>query len=84
VFVNVTVFAPAARAKEGMVSWPPEAVSVTAVPPLTEAVVLQPLPLGAASETLQLDPATAPVSVGVAEAPLASAAVVKLDGQVPL
>jgi hypothetical protein len=51
---------------------------------LTDAVVFQLLPVGAASDTLQLAPATAPVNVGVADSPLPSAAVVKLDGQDPL
>ena len=43
----------------------------TAAPPLTEAVVFQPVPVGAVSATEQLAPWTAPVRVGVAEPPLA-------------
>ncbi len=79
-----TVFAPAASENVGAVTFPATGVSGTSGPPLTDSVVAQPPSLGTASLTLQLAPSTAPVRVGVAEPPLPSAAVVKLDGHVPL
>ena len=82
--MNATVFAPAASAKLGAVSVDPASLSSTGAPPLIETVVFQPVRSAPLSATEQLAPATAPVRVGVAEPPLPSAAVVKLDGQVPL
>ncbi len=82
--MNATVLAPAASAKPGAVSAEPASLSSTGAAPLIETVVFQPVPVGAVSATEQLAPWTAPVSAGVAEPPLPSAAVVKLDGQVPL
>ncbi len=82
--MKATVLAPAASAKPGTVTLPPDGAISTGAAPLTEAVVFQPVPVGAVSATAQLAPWTAPVRVGVAEPPLPSAAVVKLDGQVPL
>ncbi len=82
--LKATVLAPAARANAGAVSVDPASLSSTGAAPLIETVVFQPVPVGALSATEQFEPWTAPVSVGVAEPPLPSAAVVKLDGQVPL
>ena len=82
--MKATVLAPAARAKPGAVSFDPASFSSTAAAPLIETVVFQPVPEGAASATEQLAPWTAPVRVGVTDPPLPSAAVLKLEGHVPL
>ena len=83
-FANAIVLAPARSAKLGAVSFGPASVSSTGAAPLIETVVFQPLPEGAVSATEQLAPWTAPVRVGLAEPPPASAAVVKLEGQLPV
>ena len=74
---------PAASANVGTVIFPAAGAISTGAAPFTDTVVFQPVPLGAVSATEQLAPWTAPVSVGVAEPPPASAAVVKAEGQLP-
>ena len=82
VFVNCTVFTLATSANDGTDSWPAAEVRATSFP-FTVAVAVQPVPLGGVSDTVQLWPSLAPVSVGVADSPLPSPAVVKLDGHDP-
>src|ERR1039458_4738147 len=86
-FVNATVLTPAASVKAGSDAVPLTTDSACGGPPFTDALTVHFPPLGAAgtgSVTVHEAPATAPVSVGVALPPLASAAVVKPDGHVPV
>ena len=76
VFVNCTVFTLATSANDGTDSWPAAEVRATSFP-FTVAVAVQPVPLGGVSDTVQLWPSLAPVSVGVADSPLPSPAVVR-------
>ena len=85
--MNKTVLAPAFSANAGTATVPFRTDKVCGAPPFTDALTVHFPPLGAVgagSVTVHEAPATAPESTGVALPPLPSAAVVKLDGHVPV
>src|ERR1039458_2168440 len=85
-FVNATVLTPAASVKAGSDAVPLTTDSACGGPPFTDALTVHFPPLGAAgtgSVTVHEAPATAPVSVGVALPPFASAAGVQPEGAGP-
>ena len=82
--MNCTVFTPPASRNDGDAQLAPGRRQRHLRPPFTDAVVLQPLPDGAASDTAHDAPATAPVNAGDADSPFPNATVVKPDGHEPL